>query len=263
MKKPFAIKVITMATAAVMFAGTMTAGVAAPVIRVEAADASLTQTLRSAFDATFYANKYPDVKKAYGTNADALFNHFINNGMKEGRMINANFDPKAYIDAYSDIKAYCKGDYSKAYEHYYKSGKSEGRTLTTYDAINKKNAAEQAKAQAAAQAAAEKNKPAQVNRSVGIGHGLVVNLNEDQYRSCSVAVLCNDYGYAAYIGDDLYDTSGAYSDFGAYLYSTVSITNGRVHESVYSNYHYDKDDEDDALVMALLFSALFDDPDID
>lgn len=263
MKKTLTIKVITAATAAVMFAGTITAGVAAPVIRVEAADASLTQALKGAFDATFYANKYPDVKKAFGTNADALFNHFINNGMKEGRMINANFDPKAYIDAYPDIKAYCKGDYTKAYEHYFKNGKNEGRNLTTYDAINKKNAAEQAKAQAAAQAAAEKNKPAKVNRQVGIGHGLVVNLNEDQYKSCSIAVLTNDAGYGAYIGDDLYDTSGAYSEYGAYLYSTVTVTNGRVSESVYSHYHDDKDEDEDAALMLLLLAALYDDYGID
>jgi hypothetical protein len=71
MKKTIVTRVLTIATAAVMFAGTLTAGAcAAPAIRVEAADASFTQTLLNAFDSQFYASKYADVKKAYGNDAE-------------------------------------------------------------------------------------------------------------------------------------------------------------------------------------------------
>ncbi len=42
------------------------------------------------FDAVFYANKYPDVKKALGTDSQTLLNHYNTFGISEGRMANAN-----------------------------------------------------------------------------------------------------------------------------------------------------------------------------
>ena len=38
------------------------------------------------FDAEFYANTYPDVKAAFGTDETALYNHYLMFGMKEGRL---------------------------------------------------------------------------------------------------------------------------------------------------------------------------------
>jgi len=38
------------------------------------------------FDAEFYANNYPDVKAAFGTDETALYNHYLMFGMKEGRL---------------------------------------------------------------------------------------------------------------------------------------------------------------------------------
>lgn len=40
---------------------------------------------RAVFDASYYSAAYPDVAAAYGNNADALLNHFISFGVKEGR----------------------------------------------------------------------------------------------------------------------------------------------------------------------------------
>ena len=40
------------------------------------------------FDATFYANMYPDVKKAIGTDATKLYNHYVTYGKAEGRYAN-------------------------------------------------------------------------------------------------------------------------------------------------------------------------------
>lgn len=37
------------------------------------------------FDPTYYANKYDDLKKAFGTNTDKLFAHFVSHGMQEAR----------------------------------------------------------------------------------------------------------------------------------------------------------------------------------
>jgi len=42
------------------------------------------------FDAAFYASKYPDVKKALGTDSQVLLNHYNTYGIKERRMANAN-----------------------------------------------------------------------------------------------------------------------------------------------------------------------------
>jgi hypothetical protein len=138
MKNTIFARVIAAVLSATIFTGVMLSGVDVTASKVEAADTVKTEVLRKAFDAGFYASTYPDVQAAYGNDANALFNHFITCGMKEGRMINANFDPKAYCDAYPDIKAMCNGDYTPAYNHYITYGMTEGRNLTTYDAINKK-----------------------------------------------------------------------------------------------------------------------------
>lgn len=37
------------------------------------------------FDAEYYAEKYPDVKSAFGTNPELLWNHYVNYGIREKR----------------------------------------------------------------------------------------------------------------------------------------------------------------------------------
>ncbi len=73
------------------------------------------------FDATYYANKYGDVKNAYGTDASKLYTHFINNGIAEGRSGSPYFDIQYYI--YQNSQALldeCKGDYVKGFAHFVK-----------------------------------------------------------------------------------------------------------------------------------------------
>lgn len=43
----------------------------------------------ASFDATFYANNNPDVVAAFGNTPEALYNHYLNYGKKEGRAQNA------------------------------------------------------------------------------------------------------------------------------------------------------------------------------
>ncbi len=288
------VKVLAMVTSAVMLSGVFSVCSVAPSIVVEAYDAATNKALRENFDATFYANKYADVKNAFGTNADALFNHFLNNGMKEGRMMNSNFDPNAYIAAYADIKAYCNGDLTKAYIHYVTNGKREGRNLTTFEAINAKKAAEAAKAQAAADAAAkerqkeidererqrrkqeeeQRERERNTMRTIGIGHGLSVTLNNDQFNSCSISVMTNGSGFGAYLDGSLVSTSGSYNEGDAYPYSVINISAGNVYETIFdTNYHYiyqdlldvheednmTEEDIEDALLLALLLSDIDDD----
>ena len=79
------------------------------------------------FDPTYYMDKYPDVKKAFGGNPQKALEHFINNGIKEGRIGRPEFDVKYYKNKYPDLqKAFGNNLYSY-YMHYLNNGIKEGR----------------------------------------------------------------------------------------------------------------------------------------
>lgn len=79
------------------------------------------------FNPTYYANTYTDLKKAFGVNATALFNHFKQYGMKEGRKASTNFDVKVYKNTYTDLRAAFGENLPLYYKHYIEHGKNEGR----------------------------------------------------------------------------------------------------------------------------------------
>ena len=79
------------------------------------------------FDATYYANKYSDLKAAFGNDAAKLYQHFITYGIYEGRQACAAFDVKTYLKNYSDLKAAYGNDYASALKHYLAYGYNEGR----------------------------------------------------------------------------------------------------------------------------------------
>ncbi len=79
------------------------------------------------FDATYYSNKYPDLKKAFGTDATKLYQHFITYGIYEGRQGCADFSVKQYLQKYSDLKNAYGNDYAQALNHYLVHGYKEGR----------------------------------------------------------------------------------------------------------------------------------------
>ena len=79
------------------------------------------------FDPTYYANKYADLKAAFGTDANKLFSHFINNGMKEARQAISTFNVTAYKNRYVDLQKAFGNDLPAYYRHYITNGKSEGR----------------------------------------------------------------------------------------------------------------------------------------
>lgn len=95
--------------------------------------------LRSLFNAKEYAKMYPDVAKTYKhfTNPimleQKLFEHFINNGIWEGRQPSASFSVAAYASAYSDLKKAFGGHIVEYYKHYYNTtiNGTENRTITT------------------------------------------------------------------------------------------------------------------------------------
>lgn len=79
------------------------------------------------FDAKFYANKYADLKKAYGNDYMALFNHYITWGFWEGRQASAIYDPNYYLENNLDVKNVFGNDYKSVLNHFLRFGMKEGR----------------------------------------------------------------------------------------------------------------------------------------
>ena len=55
------------------------------------------------FDPEFYANRYPDVVSVLGNSTDALYNHYLTYGMKEGRYPYAGAVPGEKIDGIKSV----------------------------------------------------------------------------------------------------------------------------------------------------------------
>lgn len=87
--------------------------------------------LRTLFDAKAYARMYPEVVAVFGNNTQALFNHFIQYGLAEGRQINSTFNVNAYRSAYGDLNKAFGGNIINYYQHYVLFGTGEGRVVTT------------------------------------------------------------------------------------------------------------------------------------
>ena len=79
------------------------------------------------FDAAYYSSNNADLKAAFGTDANKLYNHFLNYGIKEGRQGNAVFDIKHYLSANADLKAAYGTDYVRGMKHYLNYGYKEQR----------------------------------------------------------------------------------------------------------------------------------------
>lgn len=82
------------------------------------------------FDAAYYANRYPDLKTAFGNDDSALLQHFIQYGMAEGRQGSSQFDVYSYKNLYPDLRAAFGNNLKSYYMHYISSGKAEGRKAT-------------------------------------------------------------------------------------------------------------------------------------
>lgn len=81
-----------------------------------------------AFDVQYYLQQNPDIARFYGGNAAAAQNHWITQGMREGRESSPVFSVKFYVAKYPDVEAAVgKGNYKAAVEHWLKTGISEGR----------------------------------------------------------------------------------------------------------------------------------------
>jgi len=97
----------TVITASTFGATSLTAQAADPMVpgvTVAATDNTNAQkVIFSVFDAEYYAKQNPDVVAVVGTDAKALFTHYLTSGIKEGRNASATFNFDAYVSANPDL----------------------------------------------------------------------------------------------------------------------------------------------------------------
>lgn len=117
---------------------------------VKAATQSELKAYRAVFDASYYYNAYPDVAEAIGMDDEALFNHFVNYGVKEGRNASEDFNVQAYRQRYTDLQQAFGSNLASYCSHYVNYGRSEGRnagadglvvTVTTSEAVSQQTTA--------------------------------------------------------------------------------------------------------------------------
>ena len=84
------------------------------------------------FDPTYYSSKYADLKNAFGTDGNKLYQHFLDYGAKEGRQASAIFNVRTYLEKNSDLKAAFGDDYKAAIKHFASNGVNENRITAPY-----------------------------------------------------------------------------------------------------------------------------------
>lgn len=88
------------------------------------------------FDAEYYAEQYPDVVKVCGTDKDALYEHYVSYGIREGRNGSEILNVKLYRELYPDLDEAFGDDWEAYVEHYLTSGVKEGRDgCGAFDAV--------------------------------------------------------------------------------------------------------------------------------
>ena len=79
------------------------------------------------FDPQYYYDHYADARSESGKDAKKLFKHFLEVGVKEGRMGSAEFDVFWYMKENPDLYEKYGDDYADYYVHYETEGREEGR----------------------------------------------------------------------------------------------------------------------------------------
>ena len=80
------------------------------------------------FDAEFYREQYPDVAAAVGNDPQALLQHFLTYGLKEGRSGSPILDIAKYRSTYADLASNFGDNWDLYVQHYFRCGISEGRS---------------------------------------------------------------------------------------------------------------------------------------
>ena len=85
------------------------------------------------FDWGFYVTRHPDLAKAGITDATAATEHWLNNGIYEGRQSAPWFHSAQYLEANPDLRRVFGSDYVAATQHYLSHGIREGRQGAPFD----------------------------------------------------------------------------------------------------------------------------------
>ncbi len=73
------------------------------------------------FNAEYYAERYPELKAAYGMDEVKLYEHYVNYGVEEGRCASPYFDVRFYMNNNGEgLREHCHGDYTVAFAHFLK-----------------------------------------------------------------------------------------------------------------------------------------------
>ncbi len=87
--------------------------------------------IEDVFDEHYYADKYPDLKAAYGYDRKALLEHYRSIGLSEGRVMNGMLDLVKYREKYPDLQAAFGDDWDAYVTHYLTHGAYEHRDSGT------------------------------------------------------------------------------------------------------------------------------------
>ena len=93
--------------------------------------------IEDVFDECYYADKYPDLKAAYGYDRAALLEHFKKFGISEGRVMNEMIDIVKYREKYKDLQDAFGDDWDSYVAHYLANGAFEHRDSgTDFDPVD-------------------------------------------------------------------------------------------------------------------------------
>lgn len=87
--------------------------------------------LKDIFNAEYYADSYTDLKMTFGYDEEALYNHFLKYGLKEGRCMSPVLDIVKYRGTYADLEEAFGNDWGAYVNHYFEYGMKEGRNNGT------------------------------------------------------------------------------------------------------------------------------------
>ena len=93
--------------------------------------------IETIFDEHYYADKYPDLKEAFGYDREALLKHFMTYGLSEGREMNELIDIVKYREKYQDLQDAFGDDWDAYVSHYLSYGAFERRDNgTDFDPVD-------------------------------------------------------------------------------------------------------------------------------
>ena len=75
----------------------------------------------------YYVSRYPDIKKVFGYDEEAVLQHFIHYGMSEGRQGSEAFNVTNYKNRYADLRSAYGSKLKNYYMHYINYGVKEHR----------------------------------------------------------------------------------------------------------------------------------------